>query len=155
MRDRDAVRAYRESSVRGASPVGLVVILYDEIMRSLRKASRAIQEGRIEERTREVNHAIEVIGYLQITLNFEAGGEVAKNLSHFYNLSRTKILEANMRGDYQILERLVSDISQVASAWQQLDRRISAHLAREGKTFEAAAAATALAALPDPAGVEP
>lgn len=152
---RDPVRAYRESSVRGASPVGLIVILYDEIMRSLRKANRAIQERNIEERTREVNHALEVIGYLQITLNFEAGGEVAKKLSHFYNLSRTKILEANVREDSPILEQLVSDFSQVASAWQQLDRRISANLAREGKSFEAAAVATAVSALPDPAGVEP
>jgi flagellar secretion chaperone FliS len=152
---RDPVRAYRESSVRGASPVGLVVILYDEIMRSLRKANRAIQERNIEERTREVNHAIEVIGYLQVTLNFDAGGEVAKNLSHFYNLSRTKILEANVRGDSQILEQLVSDFSQVASAWQQLDRRVSANLAREGKSFEGAAVANTVSALPDPAGVEP
>lgn len=151
---RDPVRAYRESSVRGASPVGLIVILYEEIMRSLRKAMRAVRENNIEDRTQGVNHAIQVIGHLQATLNFEAGGEVAKNLSHFYNLSRTKILEANMRGDAGILEQLVADFLQVASAWQELDRRISASLVQEASGSESGRFATPLSSRPEPVGVE-
>jgi flagellar secretion chaperone FliS len=120
---RDPARAYRESAVRGASPVGLIVILYDEIVRSLRRAERASEENKIEERTQAVNHALQVIGHLQATLNFEAGGEVAQSLSHFYNLARTKIIDANLTKNSRALQELVGEFLQVAAAWQELDRR--------------------------------
>ena len=48
---KDPARAYRESAVRGASPVGLIVMLYEEVLRTLRRAQRAIQQNDIEART--------------------------------------------------------------------------------------------------------
>jgi len=118
----DPVRAYRESSVRGASPVGLIVILLEEALRSLRKAQRALLENNIERRTLELTHVIEVLGYLQSTLDFENGGEVARNLSLFYDVARAKILEANIRVDNALLESLASQVSEQIEAWQKVDR---------------------------------
>jgi flagellar biosynthetic protein FliS len=85
-------RTYRENAVRAASPVGLIVILYEEVVRSLRRAQRGIQQGNIEQRTLGLTHAVRVIGHLQSVLNFDDGGDVARNLSAFYNGARTEIL---------------------------------------------------------------
>jgi flagellar protein FliS len=115
---------YRESAVRSASPVGLVAILYEEVIRSLRKAQRALRQGDIEQRTMELSHAIRVVGYLQSVLNFEQGGTVARNLSDFYNAARTAMLQANSDGGDSILESLAGDFANLTGAWRQVDQEL-------------------------------
>ena len=122
---RDAARMYRESAVRGASPLGLVVILYEEIVRSIRKAKRAFESGDIETRGRSLTHAVEVIGYLQSILNFDKGGQVARDLSQFYNLMRVKLLEVHIQPTPDGLEMLAREFAKVAAAWQQAERLVA------------------------------
>ena len=117
-------RMYRESVVRGASPVGLIVILYEEVVRSLRRAQRGLQQGNIEERTLGVNHAVRVIGHLQSVLNFEAGGDVARELSAFYNAARAQILRASGGSGEETLGTFAADFSTIAEAWKQVDREL-------------------------------
>jgi flagellar secretion chaperone FliS len=122
---KEAVRAYRESAVRGASPVGLVVILYEEAQRCIRAAVRGIEQRNIEQRTLELSHAIRVIGHLEAVLDHEAGREVARNLVRFYNVARAKILEASFRADAGALESLAADFANLAEAWKQVERDAS------------------------------
>lgn len=122
---RDAARMYRESAVRGASPLGLIVILYEEIVRSIRKAMRAFESGDIEARGKALTHAVEVIGYLQSILNFDKGGQVARELSQFYNLMRVKLLEIHIKPTRDGLELLAHEFAKVAAAWQQAERLIA------------------------------
>jgi flagellar protein FliS len=119
---RDPVRTYRESAVRGASPIGLIVILYDEIVRSVREAQRALERGDIQARTKSMTHAVEVIGYLQSILDFEKGGDVARNLSNFYNLMRAKLLDIHIVPTQEGLEVLAREFAKVAAAWQQAEQ---------------------------------
>ena len=120
---------YRESAVRGASPVRLVVMLYEQIVEDLRRAARAIDEKRIEARTSAINHAIMIIGHLQNNLNHGVGGEVARNLERFYNVSRQKLLEAQCRGSKEILTEQISLFLNLRGAWTQVDQ---AETARAG-----------------------
>jgi flagellar protein FliS len=121
---RDAARAYRESVVRGASPVGLVVILYQEVISSIRKAQRALAENKIEPRTLELSHALKVIGHLQATLDFEHGGEPARNLSRFYGVARARILEANIVASEEILGWVAGEFSRLEAEWREVDRGV-------------------------------
>jgi len=122
---KDAARMYRESAVRCASPVGLIVILYEEVIRSLRRAQHASEKNDVEQLFLAVSHAIRVIGHLQSVLNFELGGKVAHNLSRFYNVSRGAILKAGKTGNAQALASVAADFSNLAQAWQQVDRDLS------------------------------
>ena len=122
---KDPARFYRESAVRSASPVGLIVILYEEVIRSLRRAQQACDKKDVEQRSLAVSHAIQVIGHLQSVLNFEAGGKVAQNLSRFYNVARAVILKSSQTANAQALASLAADFSSLAQAWQQVDRAVS------------------------------
>jgi len=122
---RDPVRSYRESAVRGASPIGLIVILYGEIVRSIRKAQRALGAGNIEDRSNALTHVAEVIGYLQSILDFERGGQVARELSQFYGLMRAQVFEVNVSPTHEGLEALANQFEKVATAWEQTDRAAS------------------------------
>ena len=80
MKDSGAISAYQQSSVRGASAVGLIVALYDTILRDFRRALEAFDAGSVEARVSELNHALTVIAHLKNVLDHEKGGEAA---AHF------------------------------------------------------------------------
>jgi flagellar protein FliS len=118
----DARSSYRESSVRGASPVRLVISLYEQAIEDLRRAIIALDKGAIEVRTREINHALLVIAQLQGSLDMERGGEVAKNLARFYGVVRAGLTEAQLKQSSILLEQQISQLALVHEAWLEVER---------------------------------
>lgn len=113
--------AYRNSSIGGASPIGLMIVLFDALAADLRRASIAISQHNIETRCKELNHATLVIGRLESWIDVENGGESAQNLSHFYACLRARMMEASASMSAAVLDAQIDMILQVRSAWQQLD----------------------------------
>jgi flagellar secretion chaperone FliS len=116
---------YREAGVGGASPVRLVVLLYEQAMEDLRRALVAHAHGDIEGRTREINHALLVIGHLQATLDKSQGGKVAVNLERFYQQLRAGLVEAQCRQSTEVLERQMSLLKQVHQAWCDVEKALT------------------------------
>jgi flagellar secretion chaperone FliS len=122
---RNAGLAYREAAVAGASPVRLVVLLYEQAMENLRRALAAHMRQDIEGRTREINHALLVIGHLQATLDKEQGGKVAENLTRFYEQLRAGLVEAQCKQSAEVLERQISHLMQVYEAWCAVEKSLA------------------------------
>ena len=118
----DARTSYREAAVRGASPVRLVICLYEQAIEDLRRAVLALEKGDIEARTCAINHALVVIAQLQGSLDRERGGEVAGNLDRFYNIVRAGLAEAQVRQSAKILEKQISELVLVYEAWLEVER---------------------------------
>jgi flagellar protein FliS len=118
----DARSSYRESAVRGASPVRLVICLYEQAIEDLRRSVIALEKVEIEARTRCINHALMVIGQLQGSLNMERGGDVARNLERFYNQLRTGLIEAQQKQSARMLEERISQLVTVYEAWLEVER---------------------------------
>lgn len=114
-------RAYQEASVRGASPVRLTILLYDQIMQDVARATAALAEAHIEKCAQEIGHAIAVIGYLQATLRQDGGREIARNLGHFYTMLREKLMEAQVRSSRHILSDLQQQLTEVRDAWIKVE----------------------------------
>jgi flagellar secretion chaperone FliS len=118
----DAGSSYREAAVRGATPVQLVICLYEQAIADVRRAILALEIGDIQARTRGINHALKVIGHLHGSLDKDRGGEVARNLERFYSLVRTGLIEAQMKESRKVLEEQVSLITMVHEAWLEVER---------------------------------
>lgn len=121
----DAGSSYRQAAVRGATPVRLVICLYEQAITDLRRAIIALERGDIEERTRGINHALKVVGHLHGSLDMDRGGTVARNLERFYSLVRAGLIEAQVRQSARILEQQVSHLVQVHEAWLEVERATS------------------------------
>ena len=121
----DARLSYREAAVRGASPVRLVVLLYEQALVDLRQALAALEQGDVEARTRAINHAVLVIGQLQSTLDMQRGGEVARNLERFYNLLRHNLVNAQFRQSAQELRAQIAHLMTLREAWVAVERATS------------------------------
>jgi flagellar secretion chaperone FliS len=123
MKPNSITRQYRELAVKSATPVGLIIFLYDFAIEALMRAAREIETGSIEGRTAELNYCLSVISELQRSLNYEAGGEVAKRLTDLYDVTRAKILEANIKASKEIIERLAEVLSSIREAWRVVEQQ--------------------------------
>jgi len=117
----DAKFAYRETAVRGATPVQLVILLYEQLIQDLRRAIVAMEKNQIERRTAELNHALAVIAHLQSVLNLERGGQIARNLEQFYSALRASLVEAQGRVSRSILQQQIVNLLALREAWIQVD----------------------------------
>lgn len=122
----DARTHYREAAVRGARPVLLVVLLYEQIIEDLRQALNAFQQNNIELRTNKINHAILVIANLESSLNKQAGQQVALNLERYYEQLRANLVSAQMYASPAILSQQITDLMALREAWLEVDRGYAA-----------------------------
>ena len=113
--------SYRRSAIAGASPIGLVIALYDTLSGDLRRAATAIRNNDIQKRCAELNHASLVLGQLESWLDKDSGEQLTQNLATFYAYLRSKMMEASVKQSAATLEEQIELISQVRSAWQQRD----------------------------------
>jgi flagellar protein FliS len=114
--------AYRETDVRGATAVRLVVLLYEQMIQDLRQAAQAIEQNDIELRTNQINHAILVIAYLQSGLEFATGGKVAQDLNDFYDVLRQNLVQVQFHPSQAGICQQITDLVEVREAWTEVER---------------------------------
>ena len=131
--------SYRRSAIEGASPIGLIIALFDTFVGDLRRAAGALRKNDIETRCRELNHAVLVLGQLESWIDLKNGGETADTLSRFYAYLRAKMMEAAVGKSAKVLDTQIDMILHVRTAWQQLDNPPSqkAEQPAEAQTKEA------------------
>lgn len=112
--------AYRESEALTTDPIGLVVVLYDMLLKDLHEAIAALAGGDVERRTRAIGHSLLVLQQLQGTLDRDKGGVVAANLDRFYNFTRAKLLEGQIKASSEIFEHQVIFVASIRDAWKQV-----------------------------------
>ena len=122
---RNPAHAYRQFSVQGATPLGLVVMLYDGAISALRRAAAAIEVNDIQKKCDQLNRALAIILQLEGTLNMELGGEVAQTLKTLYLYSRSQIMKANVENSAETLLSLIEKLSMVREAWYEANHRAS------------------------------
>ncbi len=119
MNPQTAKSVYREIDIQGATPLQLVVALYDAVLQDIRGAIAAQKHNDIEERTAQVKHCLLALAQLQGRLDFERGGEVAKNLDRFYSTVRGKLLEASIKASAEAFAAIADMVMTVRSAWNE------------------------------------
>jgi flagellar secretion chaperone FliS len=118
----DANLSYRTSSSRASSGVGIVILLYEQLVQDLRRAISAIEAGDVEAKTFELTHAIEVVGQLQSRLDMQNGGDVAQNLDRFYSVLQAGILDAQFQTSKPLLAELIDTVLSIREAWLSVER---------------------------------
>ena len=117
----DPSSAYRLTAGHSATPVRLVIMLYEQIIKDLQRALTAIGKHDVESRTREIGHALLVLGQLQGTIDHERGGEVARNLDRFYFLLRANLIESQFKVAPHLLQKQIRSLLELREAWLEAE----------------------------------
>ncbi len=116
---------YREVGVKTASQGKLVVMLYEGAVLNLEKAialidsTGKIQASNIEAYGNYIQKVMDIISELQISLDMEKGGEIAKNLMSLYVYFNKTLLEATMDHKKDKLDFVHNMLSQLHESWIQ------------------------------------
>jgi flagellar secretion chaperone FliS len=109
--------AYLETRVLTADPIELVNMLYQAGADAVREARRHLAEGRIAERSHEINKACEIVIELATSLDHERGGEISERLALLYDYMQRRLLEANMKQSDAPLADVLGLLTTLAEAW--------------------------------------
>lgn len=115
--------AYRETRIKTASPGQLVVMLYDE---AIKQSDTAIALLGPESKPRpedieRINMALgkvqDVVTELMASLDFDAGGELARDLFALYVWFGREMLEANIRKEVGRVSAVRTMLAELREAW--------------------------------------
>jgi flagellar protein FliS len=104
-------------------------MLYDRLCADLLRAAEAVRHHDVEARCAQIKHALLIVQQLEGSLDHEQGGPAARTLAEFYSYARAKMMEAQIKGDAQLLEKVARHFSEVRGAWQQVDPGVSTPVA--------------------------
>lgn len=107
-------------TVYGASPVGLIVLLYQGAIDAIDHAKVAMKQGQFAQKGRSINKAVDIIEGLRIVLDHEKGRELARNLESLYVYAKYRLGVANMKNDPAGLEEVARLLGIVLLAWQEI-----------------------------------
>jgi flagellar protein FliS len=102
-----------------AAPARRIVMLYDEAIAAIRIAGMAAASGDIEGRCNAVTAAMEIVGFLYVTLDPEQG-EVAANLGSIYAHVMAQLPRVNVYNDIETAERMVAMLEPLRDSWNEL-----------------------------------
>jgi len=112
-----------ETRVEAASPQRLIIMLYDGAIRSMMQAKAAFASGEIGVRGEAISKAIAIVEEgLRASLDLDAGGEIAVNLANLYEYISNRLLYANLKGHEASIDEALKLMSDLRSAWEQLER---------------------------------
>ena len=112
-------QAYREAAVLTASPVQLVVMLYDGVERFLRQAEVVMVEGGVAQAHDRMQRGEAIIDELLRTLD-KSAGEVAERLEAIYVFCKRLMMEARLERDPSKLAKVRSLMAELRESWAEL-----------------------------------
>ncbi len=108
------------TSVVDADPHKLVALLLAGACERMRIAESAMQRNDPARKGKAIGEVCAIIGHLDGSLDHEAGGEIAANLSALYEYVITRLTEANLNNDPVPLQESLRLIGEIDSAWNAI-----------------------------------
>jgi flagellar secretion chaperone FliS len=115
-------QAYREAAVMTASPIQLVVMLYDGIERFLRQAEAAMAEGAVAQANDRMQKGEAIIDELLATLDKRAG-QIAERLEGIYVFCKRLLMQARVERAAGKCEQVRKLLRPLRDAWNELAER--------------------------------
>jgi flagellar secretion chaperone FliS len=116
---------YRDTEIKTADGLELVLILYRGAAEQLRQARSHLAAGRIPQRAAALTKAMAMIGELQACLNQDKGGEIAASLDRLYTYMIRRLTEANIRRDVTPIDEVLKLLGILESAWLDVQNQPS------------------------------
>ncbi|MFN8614858.1 MAG: flagellar export chaperone FliS [Vampirovibrionales bacterium] len=136
-------KQYKSTEITTASPEELLIMLYDGAIRFLKIAKKAMLAKDIEKTHNHLIKAQRILSEFMLTLDMEAGGDIAKNLYALYEYLHFRLVHANIKKDTAAIDEVIGHLEPLKKTWEQAIEQ-----ARSTKASPSAAASSSVAPLP-------
>ena len=122
----NAYNAYQKTNISTASQGRLVVLLYEGAIKQLTAAMNYIElDGRIKPGNIEkfgicIQKTQAIITELQVSLDMDKGGDIAKNLMSLYVFFNEELLTVNITHNKEKLAFILKMLNELVESWRQI-----------------------------------
>lgn len=109
---------YKQTSVTTANRGQLLLMLYEGAINNVKKASLAIDKKDLALKGQAIGKAHDIINELLNTLDFEVGGEIARDLERLYNFMTEQLVKANMESSKESLQTVQRLMETLLEGWK-------------------------------------
>lgn len=98
----------------------LLLMMYDGGINFLKHAKAGLESKDIVKFARFLSKAQAIIAELMNTLDFEAGGEIARDLDRLYDFMLFYLTEANLQKDPNKIQKVIELMEKIAGAYHDI-----------------------------------
>ncbi len=109
-----------ETAVSTASPVQIVVLLYEGAISAIASAKGEMERRNVAQKARFINKAIDIVEGLRNALEFDQGGDIAISLNDLDLYMVQRLSTANLKNDPAILDEVTNLLHELLGAWEIL-----------------------------------
>lgn len=110
--------AYANNKVQTASPAELTLMLYDGAIKFCNIAITAIEENDMNKAHDNIMRVERIIEEFQGSLNFKY--PVAKDFDNVYKYLMSRLVQANVKKDKDILEEVLKHLRTMRDTWKEV-----------------------------------
>lgn len=111
--------AYKKTSVNTASKEQVLLMLYQAAIKNCKKAIEAIEQKKIAAKGEYIGKLQDIVIELNNSLDFEVGGDIAKELSSLYDFILFSSTQANIKIDKEPLEGCLNVLNTLYAGWSE------------------------------------
>lgn len=111
------------SAAHAASPYQLVEMLLNGALDRLSQARGHMLRSNLLLKAEAIRKAYAIIEYLRLSLDEQAGGELARNLSGLYDYMMRRLTQANAENDPVRLDEVTALLRDIRTAWDEIPTR--------------------------------
>jgi len=115
------MKQYQEQVVDTATPGMITVMLFEEIIKNINLALKAIDEQNVQNSHDAIMKAENI--YLTLQNFLDGRFEISKNLSKLYEYMASRLVEANMKKDKAILKEIMDFTVEFRDTWRQAEKQ--------------------------------
>ena len=117
---RQANQAYGGAQVSTAPQKKLILMLYDGVIQNLNAAEAALAVKNLQTAHQKILKGQLIIEELMVTLNFDEGGDIAKDLYKLYEYFHWSLVQANINKDPVRIAEIRQYLEELRGSWQQI-----------------------------------
>ena len=125
------MRQYQEQVVNTATPGMVTVMLFEEIIKNINLAAKAIDEHNVQDSHDAILKAENI--YLTLNNFLDERYEISKNLSDLYNYMASRLVEANIKKDKGILQEVAAFSVEFRDTWRQAEKNAMIEQQKSGR----------------------
>ena len=115
-------KTYQGKQIEGSGPLGLILLSYDALYKSLGRAKLSIETKDMALEADHTARALEAIIELTSSLNFEAG-EISNNLANLYKYMMDQLVNNMCSGKTTHIDEVMELVQTLREGWQELAER--------------------------------
>ena len=110
-------QTYQQHRVQGATPLGLVLLTYEALYKSLARARTAVLAGDLAAEAEQTGLAMEALIELSSSLDMEQGEDIARSLASLYLYMMNRLTEGLCSCSTEAIDDVSKLVQELREGW--------------------------------------